>query len=125
MKIRFITKSVHSIIDYPVAVSLMALPFVLGLGMVNPVARWLSVGTGIAALLLTLLTDHQTGVLRVIPYSIHVMVDRLVGLTFLAAPFALGFTGLDAIYYWVNAAAVLAVTFLLNASEPSVNYARN
>jgi hypothetical protein len=125
MKIRFITKSVHSYIDYPVALSLMALPFVLGLGMANPLARWLSVGTGIAALLLTLLTDHQTGVLRIIPYSIHVMVDRLVGLTFLAAPFALGFTGLDAIYYWVNAAAVLAVTFLLNASEPSLNYARN
>lgn len=117
MSLRFVTKTVHSYIDYPVALSLMALPFVLGIGAVNPVARWLSVGTGIAALLLTLLTDHKTGVIRVIPYSIHVMVDRLVGLTFLVAPFALGFTGLDAIYYWVNAAAVLAVTFLLNAPE--------
>ncbi|MCX6856083.1 MAG: hypothetical protein NTV80_14380 [Verrucomicrobia bacterium] len=117
MSLRFVTKTVHSYIDYPVALSLMALPFVLGLGVTNPAAKWLSIVTGIAALLLTLLTDHQTGVIRVIPYSVHVAVDRLVGLTFLAAPFALGFTGLDAIYYWANAAAVLAVTFLLNAPE--------
>jgi hypothetical protein len=39
-------------------------------------------------------------------------------LTFVVAPFALGFTGIDAVYYWVNAAAVLTVTFLLNAPEP-------
>jgi hypothetical protein len=121
MSLRFVTKSVHSLIDYPVAISLMAMPFVLGLGVANPVAKWLSVGTGIAALVLTLLTDHQTGVIRVIPYSVHVAVDRLVRLTFLAAPFVLGFTGLDAIYYWVNAGAVLTVTFLLNAPETAKN----
>ena len=117
MSFRFVTKTVHSYIDYPVAFSLMAMPFILGLGAVNPLARWLSVGTGVAALLLTLLTDHKTGVIRVIPYSIHVAVDRLVGLTFLAAPLAFGFTGLDAVYYWANAAAVLTVTFLLNVPE--------
>jgi hypothetical protein len=118
MSLRFVTKTVHSYIDYPVAISLMAMPFVLNLGVINPVARWLSVGTGIAALLLTLLTDHKTGVIRIIPYIFHVTVDRLVGLTFAVAPFALGFTGIDAVYYWVNAAAVLTVTFLLNAPEP-------
>ena len=42
-------------------------------------------------------------------------MDRLVGVTFLAAPFALGLTGLDAAYYWANAAAVLAATVLLAA----------
>jgi len=29
----------------------------------------------------------------------------------------LGFDGLDALYYWANAAAVLLVTFVLNAPE--------
>ena len=117
MSLRFITKTVHAYLDYPVALSLTAMPFLLGLGTANPLARWLSVGTGIAAFVLTLLTDHQTGVIRVLPYRFHVAVDRLVGLTFLAAPFVFGFKGLDAAYYWANAAAVLTVTFLLNASE--------
>lgn len=114
---RFVTRKVHSLLDYPVALSLMAMPFVLGLGATNPEAKWLSVATGIAALVLTLLTDHETGVIRVLPYWLHVAVDRLVGVTFLAAPFVLGFNGLDAAYYWANAVAVLTVTVVLAAPE--------
>ncbi|MBX9646635.1 MAG: hypothetical protein K2X57_06220 [Xanthobacteraceae bacterium] len=117
MNIRFVTRAVHAYIDYPVALSLTVLPFVLGLGSSNPLALWLSVATGVAAFILTLLTDHETGVIRVLPYWFHVAVDRLVGVTFVIAPFALGFTGLDAAYYWVNGGTVLIVTFLLNASE--------
>ncbi len=52
-----------------------------------------------------------------VPYWLHVAVDRLVGVTFIAAPFVLGFTGIDAIYYWVNGATVLLVTLLLNAPD--------
>lgn len=117
MSLRFVSKTVHSYIDYPVAFSLMALPFALGLGEQNPIGRWLSVGTGIAALVLTLFTDHRTGLFPLVPYRIHVAVDRMVGIAFLIAPTAFGLAGLDALYYWVNAAAVLAVTFLLNAPE--------
>ena len=73
--------------------------------------------TGIAALALTILTDHETGLIRVLPYSLHLAVDRAVGVVFLLAPLVLQFSGLDAAYYWANAAAVLAVTFMLNAPE--------
>ncbi|MGE0769959.1 MAG: hypothetical protein AB7L90_26265 [Hyphomicrobiaceae bacterium] len=114
---RFVTRKIHSLLDYPVALSLFAMPFVLGLGATNPAAKWLSVATGIAAFLLTLLTDHETGVIRMLPYWLHVAVDRLVGVTFLAAPFVLGFDGLDAAYYWANAVAVLTVTVVLAAPE--------
>lgn len=117
MNVRFVTRKVHSILDYPVAANLMLTPFLLGVGATNPPALWLSVGTGVAALVLTLLTDHETGVLRVLPYWFHVAVDRLVGVTFAVAPLVFGFTGLDAAFYWVNAAAVLTVTFALNATE--------
>ena len=115
MNIRFVTRQVHAYIDYPVAISLMAMPFLLNLGSSHPLAKWLSVATGVAALVLTLLTDHETGVFKVLPYWFHVAVDRMVGVTFVVAPFVLGFSGLDAGYYWANGAAVLAVTFLLNA----------
>ena len=115
MTVRFVTRSVHAGIDYPVAVSLLAMPFVLGVGADYPLARWLSVATGVAAYALTLLTDHEVGVVKVVPYWFHVAVDRLVGVTFAAAPFVFGFTGLDAGYYWANAAAVLTATVLLAA----------
>ena len=33
MNLRFVTRQVHAYIDYPVAIGLMAMPFVLGLGV--------------------------------------------------------------------------------------------
>lgn len=112
MDIRFITRKIHAILDYPVAFALMGLPFLLGLGESNPLALWLSVATGGAAFFLTVLTDHETGLIRVLPFGLHVAVDFLVGLTFVAAPFVLGFKGLDAWFYWLNGGAVLTVIAL-------------
>ncbi|MCV6584817.1 MAG: hypothetical protein OIF47_04720 [Marinibacterium sp.] len=112
MSLRFVTKSIHAYLDYPVAAALIVLPSVLGLGASNPLAFWLSVGTGVAALILTLLTDHQFGLVRVLPYSLHLTVDAVVGAVFLAAPFVFGFQGLDAAYYWLNGLAVVTVVSL-------------
>jgi hypothetical protein len=123
VRIRFVTKTVHAYLDYPVALSLLALPFILGVGLDNPWARWISPATGVAALILTLLTNHATGVIRVIPYWLHVAVDRLVGIVFLIVPFVFGMTGLDAYYYWANAIAVLLVTTVLNAPESDTDSA--
>ena len=62
MSFRFITKSIHAyLIDYPVAIVLIAAPFALKLGQSGPVAMWLSVVVGVAALLLAALTDHPPG----------------------------------------------------------------
>lgn len=105
----FITKQIHAYLDYPVALALIGLPFLLGLGASSALAVYLSVGTGVAALLLTLLTDHQTGVFRVVPYKVHLAVDFLVAIVFILAPFIFSFEGLDAIYFWANGAAVLVV----------------
>lgn len=118
MSPRFVSKTIHAYLDYPVAVALMALPFILGLGQSNPLALWLSVVTGVAAFVLTLLTDHQFGVLRVLPFNFHLAVDFIVGLAFIAAPLVLGFSGLDAAFYWVNGAAVLVVVGL-HKPEPT------
>lgn len=112
MSIRFVTREIHAYLDYPVAFALMILPFALGLGESNPAAFYLSVITGVAAFLLTALTDHHLGIFRLLPYKFHQAVDLIVGLTFLAAPLVLGFSGLDAAYYWLNGAAVVLVISL-------------
>ena len=50
---RFITKTIHAYLDYPVALGLMVMPFIIGLGTSSPLAFWLSVVTGGAAFVLT------------------------------------------------------------------------
>ncbi|MCC1485414.1 hypothetical protein [Winogradskyella immobilis] len=109
---KFVTKRIHAFLDYPVAVALMVLPFVLGLGSSNPLALQLSVGTGVAAFLLTVLTDHHLGIFRVVSYKMHLIVDFLVAVVFILAPFIFSFEGIDAYYYWINGGAVLTVVSL-------------
>ena len=109
---RFVTKSIHAYLDYPVALGLIAMPFILGLGTENPLAFWLSVVTGVAAFILTVLTDHHLGVVRVLPYSLHLAVDGLVGIAFVLAPIVLGFAGIEFWYYMVLGLTVLAVVGL-------------
>ena len=79
---KFITKTIHAYLDYPVAVALMALPFVFGLGSSNLLALQLSVAAGIAAFILTLLTDHKLGVYKIIPFKVHLIVDAIVGIVY-------------------------------------------
>jgi len=118
---RFITRSIHTyLIDYPVAIVLMVARFLLKLGKSSPVGLWLSVVTRVTALLLQALTDHPTGLVRVIGYWLHLWVDRALGVVSITAPSDFHVTGLEAWYYWVLAAAVLLTTSVLNAPEVSV-----
>ncbi len=109
---RFITKTIHAYLDYPVALGLVFMPFLFGLGAVNPLAFWLSVATGAAAFVLTVLTDHNLGIIRILPYSLHLAVDGLVGVAFVVVPVFLGFTGLEFWYYVTLGLTVLAVVGL-------------
>lgn len=63
----FRNKTLHADLDYPVALGLIAMPFLLGLGDVSPLAVWLSVVTGVAALVLTIFPNHHSGLVRVVP----------------------------------------------------------
>ncbi len=109
---KFITKTMHAYLDYPVALALITLPFVFGLGSSNILAIRLSVATGIAAFILTLLTDHKLGVYKIIPFKVHLIVDAIVGIVFVAAPFVFSFKGIDANYYWILGATILIVVSL-------------
>lgn len=116
---RFVTRTIHAYLDYPVALALIALPFLFGLGTSHPLALYISPVVGLAAFLLTVFTDHHLGLVRILPYRFHLAVDLAVGLLFLALPFAFGFAGIDAVYYWVNGAAVVSV-ILLSKPETAV-----
>ncbi len=109
---KFVTKRIHAFLDYPVAIALMVLPFVLGLGSSSSLALQLSVTVGVAAFVLTLLTDHHLGVVKVVSYKMHLIVDFAVAVVFLIAPFVFSFEGIDAYYYWINGAAVISVVSL-------------
>lgn len=108
MSIRFITPNAHGVIDFIVAAGLICLPFILGLGVSSPLAFWISVATGFAILVLGLFTDYRYGLFRIIPFWLHLTIDAIFALAFALVPTVLGFTGIDALYYWLAAAGNIA-----------------
>jgi hypothetical protein len=117
MDIRFLSPRLHGVVDYLAAASLLTLPFILGLGETQPLARWLAVGTGAAVVVVSLLTDYRYGAVRVLPFRGHLAIDAAAATVFALAPALFGFVGLDAWYYWLNAVAVFAVVAVSAADE--------
>lgn len=119
MKLRFISPTNHGLVDYAAAVALITAPFLLKLGSSSPAAIWLSVITGFAVILVSGITAYRYSFLKFIPFGGHLAIDLTVATAFIAIPFVFDFKGLDAAYYWINAAVVyLAVAF--TAEEPVV-----
>lgn len=109
--IRFLTPTIHSVLDYAAAAGLIVLPFVLGF---DGLSLWLSVAGGAGLIAYSLLTDYAFGAVSVLSFKTHLGLDLAAAAAFIAAPFVFGWTGLVMGYYFVMAAGVIVVVALTN-----------
>ena len=121
MTFRFLTPTVHGLLDYAAAAGLIVLPFLLNLGATSPLAQWLSVAAGIGLVAYSLLTDYAFGVFGLLSFRLHLLLDVLAAAAFVVAPFVFGWSGLVLGYYLVMAAGVLVVVALTNNGEQKVS----
>jgi len=112
MKLRFISPTLHGVVDYSAAAALITAPILLGLGQSSPLAFWISIITGMAVIVVSLNTIYKYGIFRTIPFEGHLAIDLTVATAFMLVPFIFQFSGLDAYYYWGNAAVVFLVVSL-------------
>jgi hypothetical protein len=84
---------VHGILDYVFAVVLIAAPFVLSFDDDTAIA--LSIALGLCVLILGAFTSWTTGIVKSIPVVVHTMVDYVLSIFLIAAPFLLGFNDDD------------------------------
>lgn len=110
-KIRFLTPTIHSVLDYAAAAGLILFPFVLGF---DGTALWLSVAGGAGLVIYSLLTDYAFGAIAVFSFKTHLALDLTAAAAFVAAPFIFDWTGLVMGYYFVMAAGVVIVVALTN-----------
>jgi len=81
---------IHGIIDYVVALILIAAPFVLGFAD-GTAAQWVPIIVGVLTIALSLLTRYEFGAIRVIPMVGHLGVDVAAGVLLLLSPWLFGF----------------------------------
>jgi len=103
---KFINPSIHGALDYIAALTLIAVPFILGF---EGIALWFSVAGGAGLIVYSLITDYAYSIAKALPFKLHILFDSLAAVAFVVAPFVLGFTGIVQIYYLVMGVGVIAV----------------
>ncbi len=117
MRLRFISPTMHGIIDYAAALALIVGPLFFGLGHSSPMAIWLSVSTGVLVVLISLNTQYAFSLFKIISFDGHLAIDLIAATVFLIAPFLLNFSGMDFYYYIANASVVYLVVALSDNSK--------
>lgn len=120
MNYKILTPTIHGLLDYAAAAALIVLPFLLNLGAISATAQWLSVAAGAGLVAYSLATDYAYGAFGLFSFRVHLVLDLLAAVAFIAAPFVFGWTGLVLGYYLVMGAGVLVVVALTTNGEPAI-----
>lgn len=89
---RFLSTRLHGIIDYLWGIALLAAPWLFGFAD-GGAAQWLAVAFGLGAILYSLITDYEVGLVRLLPMPLHLALDGLGGLFLALSPWLFGFAG--------------------------------
>ncbi len=81
---------VHGVIEYAAGVLFVAAPWLFGFD--SSAAKAFSLVIGIVILVVAASTDAPTGLARTIPIKGHVVLDVVLAIALVAAPFVLGFS---------------------------------
>ena len=92
---RVIPTSVHGMLDYPLSILLIAMPWLFGFAT-GGAAMWVPIIAGVAMLGLSAFTAYEAGLVRTVPMSVHLIMDAVMGLVLAASPWIFGFA--DVVY---------------------------
>lgn len=85
---RFLPTRIHGILDYLWSLLLASTPWVLGYNR-GGAETWVPVGFAAGAVLYSLLTDYELGVVRVLPMRFHLILDVVGGALLILATWLL------------------------------------
>jgi len=93
---RFIPSRVHGMIDYATGLLLIVAPYLFGFAD-GSAAQYIPQAIGAGILVMSLFTDYELSLSRVIPLPAHLGVDVLGGILLAASPWLFGFA--DRVYW--------------------------
>jgi hypothetical protein len=88
-----ISTKAHGIIDYVVAVLLIAAPYIFGFAN-GGAAQWVPMLLGASIIVYSLLTRYELSLAKLIPMPVHLGIDAIGGVLLLASPWLFGFAEL-------------------------------
>jgi uncharacterized membrane protein YtjA (UPF0391 family) len=88
---KVVPKFYHGILDYLCGLLLLIAPNILGFSGVGGTAAWVPRIVGLLIVLQAMTTDYELGLMKIIPISMHLMTDYVVGIFMVLSPFLFGF----------------------------------
>jgi hypothetical protein len=85
--------AIHVLLEYGVGILTILAPFLFSFD--DAAADVVAVLIGAGILILAVVSDAPTGIARTLPPASHVVIDYVLGLLLIVAPFVLGFAGDD------------------------------
>lgn len=86
----------HGILDYSLGVFLLISPWLFGFHDASTMATLTMVVVGMVVLLLSAMTDYPLGLLKVVPFQIHGIIESAGAMVLLASPWIMGFSYMPA-----------------------------
>ncbi len=119
---RFITPKNHGILDYLLVVFLLASPKLLEM---EPKATNFTYALAIAYFILAVATDYKPGIARVLPFSMHGVIDLVLGVGLIIWGYSYFNTDPFAhVYYVWLGGAMLVMWLFTNYEKPKVKTPR-
>ncbi|MBA2474375.1 MAG: hypothetical protein H0V40_00235 [Actinobacteria bacterium] len=108
----------HGVAEYLAAALFIAAPFLFGFD--SSAATAVSIVVGLGILVITASTAFSTGLAKVIPIGIHVVLDFVAAAIMLAAPFLFGFSDENAptVFFIVLGVVHVLLTIATRFQEP-------
>ncbi len=107
---KFITSKMHGIIDLLIVVFLLASPSVFG--FTGTLATFTYVLGGIH-LLLTILTNFNVGLIKVIPFAVHGAIEFMVSIALIVLAYTLFKDNAAGKLYYISFGTIVLLTWLL------------
>jgi hypothetical protein len=113
----------HGILDYLVSAFLIASPWIFGFAN-GDIEMWLPIIIGVATIIMSLFTDYELGVVKMLGWRMHLMMDTLTGLLLAVSPWLFGFS--DEVWAPHLIIGLLEIgVVLMSSTQPSSPAARN
>jgi hypothetical protein len=87
---RFLSTRVHGVIDYATGALLIVAPWLFGFAD-GTAAQWVPMVLGAGILVMSLITDYELSLTRIVPMGAHLAVDGLGGALLAVSPWLFGF----------------------------------
>jgi hypothetical protein len=103
---KVISPRIHGYFDFLTVFIFLLAPTLLGLGQLSAI---LAYSLAVVHLIVTLASDFPFGVVKLIPFTVHGWIERMVGPLLIAIPFILNFSTEEAARNFYIAMGIIIV----------------